>query len=188
LSIPDGAAEAAKSRLSEVPRPRIGFLPGAARGPAKRWPSGHFAELGLRLAGDRACSVVLFGTAAEAEACDDIAAAVGTRATNLAGRSTLQEWAALLAECDVVVTNDSGGMHIAAAVGTPVVAVYGMTDPAVTGPLGSRCTVLQEGGERSRDIARDSQEAIERLASIKPERVYDAVVEYLGATSGEQDT
>ncbi len=89
-------------------------------------------------------------------------------------------WAAALQLADAVVANDSGGMHLAAAVGTPVVAVFGLTDPAQTGPLGSRIRIVQDEGARRRDIARDSAEAQKRLAAISPERVYQALLDVAG--------
>jgi ADP-heptose:LPS heptosyltransferase len=76
--------------------------------------------------------------------CDDLAAELGPAAC-LAGRTTLPVWAAALQAADVVVANDSGGMHLAAAVGVPVVAVFGMTDPEQTGPLGRRIRIVQDG-------------------------------------------
>jgi heptosyltransferase-1 len=94
---------------------------------------------------------------------------------SLAGRTTLPVWAAALRLADVVLANDSGGMHLAAAVGTPVVAVFGMTDPEQTGPLDRAPAIVQDAGARRRDIARDSEEAQKRLAAISPERVYEAL-------------
>jgi heptosyltransferase-1 len=64
-------------------------------------------------------------------------------------------------------------MHLAAALGRPVIALYGMTDPERTGPIGKHCVILQNSNHRARDIARDSAEAIKSLASIRPEAVYE---------------
>ena len=77
------------------------------------------------------------------------------------------------------MANDSGGMHLAAAVGTPVVALYGITDPSKTGPLGRVCRVLQNSDLRARDIPRDSPEARTALAAIHPDQAYAAAIECL---------
>lgn len=180
LELPEEAVAGACARLSGLPSPRIGLVPGAGRGPSKRWPEEHFGELGRRLAGEAACGVVVLGAPDERDLCGRVAGAAGGTALSLAGQTGLTELAAVLRACDAVVVNDSGAMHLAAAVGTPLVALYGMTDPGKTGPLGRRCVILQEGGPRSRDIARRSREAQERLASITPGRVYDAVLGCLG--------
>lgn len=181
LRISEGAREAALARLESLPHPRVALIPGAARGPAKRWPAEHFSELGRRLARERACGIALFGGPDDSELCDGIREQIGDNAVNLAGRTSLKEWAALLACCDLVICNDSGGMHLAAAVGTPLVAIYGLTDPAKTGPLGSRCEIIRdENAAAARDIPRDSQEARAALAAIPPARVLESALRLLG--------
>ncbi len=152
----------------------IGILPGASRGPSKRWPAGHFHALSEQLSREDNTRIVLMGGSAERSLCESVAQGLSPHAVNLAGHTTLSLWAALLERCRVVVCNDSGGMHLAAAVGTPVVALFGQTDPSITGPLG-RAEVLQRSTVKSRDIARDSEEARKSLASIPPEQVYEAV-------------
>jgi len=118
------------------------FAPGAEYGPAKRWPASHFAELAGRLD----APVVLLGSAHEAPLCDDIVRlAQSARAgscTSLAGRSGLDESLALVAGARAVVSNDSGLMHIAAALGTPQVAVFGSSNPRHTPPLSDMARVL----------------------------------------------
>ena len=115
----------------------IGVNP-SARWATKLWGNDKFAELIRRLPSER---VVLTGSAAEREQIDKIAQ--GRR--NLTGQTDLFQLAELYRRCQVVVTNDSGPMHLAAAVGTPVVAIFGPTDPALTGPYGDRHVVLRAG-------------------------------------------
>jgi lipopolysaccharide heptosyltransferase II len=115
----------------------IGVNP-SARWATKLWGNDKFAELIRRLPSER---VVLTGSAAEREQIDKIAQ--GRR--NLVGQTDLFQLAELYRRCQVVVTNDSGPMHLAAAVGTPVVAIFGPTDPALTGPYGDRHVVLRAG-------------------------------------------
>jgi lipopolysaccharide heptosyltransferase I len=110
----------------------------SARWSTKLWGDDKFAEVIRRLPPER---IVLTGSAAEREPIDRIAQ--GRR--NLAGQTDLFQLAELYRRCAVVITNDSGPMHIAAAVGTPVVAIFGPTDPALTGPYGKRHVVLRAG-------------------------------------------
>lgn len=185
LKISDGARERAMSRLENLPRPLVGLIPGAARGPSKRWPAEHFAEVGRRLASERGCGIALFGGGEDAELCGQICGKLGADALNLAGKTSLKEWVALLSCCDLVVCNDSGGMHLAAAVGTPLVAIYGLTDPAKTGPLGGRCMIVRdETVAASRDIARDSGAARKSLVAISPLRVFEIALALLPARTG----
>jgi heptosyltransferase-2 len=177
LILPAQALAEAESLIGAPPRRWLAVLPGAARGPAKRWPAGHFARVAERWIAETGGSVLLLGGREDAAVCDELAAGLGPRAHSLAGRTTLPVWAAALKLADVVLANDSGGMHLAAAVGTPVVAVFGMTDPGQTGPLGSRTRIVQDEGARRRDVARDSEEAQKRLAAISPERVYEALLD-----------
>jgi len=149
----------------------IGMIPGAARGPSKRWPADHFVALARMFIRD-GYLIQLYGGPDDRALCDGIAGSVGSEIQNLAGRTTMTEWALLMSRCALVVANDSGGMHLAAALGRPVLALYGITDPAKTGPLGRHATVLQNSGRRARDVARDSAEAQKSLASINPETVY----------------
>jgi len=119
------------------------FCPGAEYGPAKRWP--HFAELALQMD----LPVALLGSAADREACATIAG------RNLAGETTLDEAIELLARARFVVTNDSGLMHVAAAVGTPQVALFGSSSPRHTPPLSSSARVIWLGIECSPCFARE---------------------------------
>ncbi len=161
-------------------KPTIGLIPGAARGASKQWPEAHFIAAARQIRQNRACRFAIFGTAAEMPVCNRIAAALQPDAESLAGRTSLARLAAALAACDTVVCNDSGGMHLAAAAGTPVVAIYGLTDPAKTGPLGSGHQCIQaEPQKASRDIARHDPVAAEALRRIPPEQVAGAVLQTL---------
>jgi len=182
LTIPDEMSRRAADRLESLSHPIVGIMPGAARGPSKQWPAEHFIAAGRQLMDDLGAGIALFGAAGEVDLCARIRDALGPGAITLAGSTPLPEWAALLHACDIVLANDSGGMHLAAAVERPVVAIYGMTDPAKTGPLGMRCRILQSPGPCARSIPRDSAEARERLASIRPEQVCSAIKDLLASS------
>ncbi|MGH9394544.1 MAG: lipopolysaccharide heptosyltransferase II [Terriglobales bacterium] len=133
--VPPAAAVAAwRERLG--PPPRVALHVGASFGTAKRWLPERFAELGGSLA-ERGWDVVLVGSPADRELARAVrmSAPRPQRLRNLAGETTLPELVALLAAVDVLVANDSGPMHVAAAVGTPVVALFGSTNERETYPL-----------------------------------------------------
>lgn len=157
----------------------LAVIPGAARGDSKRWP--HFAEATrLAVAAHPGLRVVALGTASEDALCHAVADAAGPDAHVLAGRTTLPQFAALLAAASAVLCNDSGGMHLAAAVGTPVVAIFGLTDWRRTGPLGPRSVVVRQPGvEGHRAIARHSDHAAAVLRAIPPERAAEALAPFL---------
>ncbi len=151
------------------------IIPGAARGDSKRWPDEYFAEVGIYLI-EHGMELLVLGSAGERELCQKVSDSCGNGAVNLAGKSSLPEFAGVLSLCELTVCNDSGGMHLAAAVGSKVIAVFGLTDPVKTGPMGSESEIVAaEGVEVSRDIPRSSKHAAECLRSIKPERVIEKV-------------
>ena len=118
------------------------FAPGAEFGPAKRWPTAHYAELAQLL--ER--RVVLLGSGKEAELCEEIAAVANVgrpnHCRNLAGKTTLDQALCLIAAAKNVVSNDSGLMHVAAALGVAQVAIFGSSSPLHTPPLNERAQVL----------------------------------------------
>ena len=118
------------------------FAPGAEFGLAKRWPARHFAELAAKLD----LPVVLLGSGKEAALCDEIAlpanAAQAGKCLNLAGKTSLPQALALIAGCRSTVSNDSGLMHVAAALGVPQVAIFGSSSPLHTPPLSDQASVL----------------------------------------------
>ncbi|MGD9950542.1 MAG: lipopolysaccharide heptosyltransferase II [Desulfobulbus sp.] len=128
-------------------QPLIGFNPGAAFGPAKRWPPEKYAELAQLICRDNRARIVLFGSEADRSTCTDIIAQSGSaapRMLNLAGATSLVEAMALIGECDVFVTNDSGLMHVAAALHTPLVAIFGSTDHIATGPYSDHAVIIRK--------------------------------------------
>jgi heptosyltransferase-2 len=148
LLVPSARAEAAADQLCTAVGIRtearlVGLCPGAAYGPAKRWWPKRFAALADRLIAEAGVHVVLFGSPDEVSLVEQVRSHMAQRAISLAGRDTLGSFMALAARCRVLVTNDSGSMHIAGAVGTPVVAIFGPTDPCRTAPMAEQAQVLR---------------------------------------------
>lgn len=143
------ARAAGRRRLAEagIGGDVLGISPGAAFGGAKRWPPERFAAAARQVAAGRHMSVAVFGSAAERPLCAAVAGAIetaGPAVRNFAGETSLGEFIELAAACAVFLTNDSGPMHIAAALGVPTVAVFGSTDPWATGPKGRRTRIVRE--------------------------------------------
>jgi heptosyltransferase-2 len=123
---------------------RIAVGAGASYGSAKCWPPDRFAELANRLQAKVQADVILFGTPAEAAVSTAIAAGMSHPPIDLTGKTPISDLPALLSQCHLFIGNDSGAMHVAAAVGLPVVAVFGPTDPHGTAPVTPRCSIVQE--------------------------------------------
>jgi heptosyltransferase-2 len=133
----------------------IGVSPGAAYGTAKRWLPERFAEAANNLASELGGSVAIFGSKSERDLCATVAAAIKAPVKNFAGETTLAEFIDLAAACQVYLTNDSGAMHVASALGVPTVAIFGPTDDSTTGPTGPLARILREPVECSPCLKRE---------------------------------
>lgn len=144
LPVPSEARQAARALLLAAgwdgESPFVALAPGAAYGGAKRWPPDRFASLAADLARDGIRSVMI-GSGADRATADEILAC-NARVIDLVGRTDLTELAGVLAAARTLVTNDSGAMHLAAAVGTSVTAVFGPTDERATRPLGDGHSII----------------------------------------------
>ncbi|MDZ8117470.1 lipopolysaccharide heptosyltransferase II [Pontiella agarivorans] len=178
LNVPDEAFQTLERKFPNLER-YVVLMPGAARGASKMWPLGHFEQLSRMLLDQTDLRLVFAGGSGDAPACEELAEKLGGRTESVAGRTSLKEWAALLKNAKLAVANDSGGMHLAGAVGTPVVGIYGLTDPEKTGPLARKFRVIQNSTIKSRDIARNSDEAVKTLESITPEQVMRSAAELM---------
>ncbi len=135
LGLIDEQRQWASEQLRDLPRPILAVHPGA-KWQTKRWPAEHFEELCHRAVQTHGAGVVLLGGPETAPECDRIEASLGERVVNLAGRTTLRELASLSAAADAFLSCDSGPMHLAAAVGTPVVSVFTCTSTLRAAPHG----------------------------------------------------
>ena len=127
--------------LTGARRP-VALCPGAEYGPAKRWPPSYFAELARELE-KSGHAVWLVGSAKDAEIGEDVVRLSAGACVNLCGRTTLDQAIDLLASAQLAVTNDSGLMHVAAAAGTPLIAIYGSSTPEHTPPISPRASILK---------------------------------------------
>jgi len=123
------------SHRSVQPALLLGMNPSAAYGPAKRWPISNFAAVARELSKRHKDALwLVFGAVSDYDLCQEIISKAGVDALNLAAKTSLRELMAFLSMCRVVLTNDSGPMHLASALGTPVVVPFGSTSPELTGP------------------------------------------------------
>ncbi len=162
--------------------PIVGVSPGAAYGGAKRWLPARFAEAAVEIARDRRASVAVFGSREELAVCQAVREAVeaaGERCVNFAAATTLAEFIELAAACEVFLTNDSGPMHIASALGVPTVAVFGATDDEATGPTGEASRVVREPVECSPCLLRECPIDHRCMTRVEAERVVTTALSLL---------
>lgn len=169
LHVSDEARRWAEEKLAGLPRPRVVVNPGSAV-PAKRWPPEAFAEVARRaISSQLAGSIVITGGEQDRPAAEVVARDAGEACVNLAGQTDLQQLAGVLSLCDTMLTGDTGPMHIMAALGKPVVAIFGPSDPALTGPWGDQHVVLRARDGKVASIApAEALEAVKRL--VQPQQ------------------
>jgi len=158
----------------------VGINPGATYGSAKCWLPERFREVTNRLLKDKEIYVVYFGDQATAGLVKEICSGLESRVINLAGMTSLRELSSLISHCDVLVTNDSGPMHIADAIGTPIVALFGSTSEIVTGPF-KAATLIHKHVECSPCYQRTCPIDFRCMKRIQADEVYEAIIKILGA-------
>ncbi len=168
-------AALAKYALS-IDKPVLALCPGAEFGRAKKWPERHYADVARRYI-EQGGQVWLFGSQNDQTACDEIKTLVGREELfSLAGSTSLQEAVALLSQANKAVANDSGLMHVAAALGVPIVALFGSTSPDYTPPLSEHAKVIKADIECSPCFKRDCPYGHYKcLEDMAPERVWHSV-------------
>jgi heptosyltransferase-2 len=154
--------------------------PGAAYGSAKRWPEDRFAGAAQILVNELGVYVALIGSETERFIAEQIRERLGTSAAVLAGKTSLETLIGVLAESCLMITNDSGPMHIAAALGVPTVAVFGSTDERVTGPFGPRTRVVKHQVECSPCLLRECPIDHRCMNGVTVAEVCRAALELIG--------
>jgi len=154
---------------------KIGLCPGAEYGPAKRWFPERFAEVAKEINAQSSAQWILFGTEKDAAIGDQIAAAISDHCVNRIGHTTLDQLINELRECRLLLTNDTGTMHLAALLGVPVVAIFGSTEPALTGPLGNAHIILRHHVECSPCFLRECPIDFRCMKAVTTGEVVDAV-------------
>jgi heptosyltransferase-2 len=174
-SAPDVSAALGALGLRRPDGPLLALCPGAEYGPAKRWPAEYFGALAHAWIA-RGGTAWLFGSSADAPVCALVNESAGRACGDLSGRTTLTQAIDLLSLADAVVTNDSGLMHVAAALDRRVIALYGSSDPGMTPPMSKQATVLRTGIECSPCFKRECPLGHFRcMRELEPARVLDAL-------------
>jgi heptosyltransferase-2 len=151
----------------------LGLSPGAVFGEAKRWPPERFARIGDWAVERWGAKVVVMGAQKEKDICKSLDRSMINRPLNLCGRTTLGEAMGLISQCKFFLTNDSGLMHIAAALGVPTVAVFGSTDPVATGPRGQKTRIVRHETECAPCLKPTCPTDHHCMLSIGPEEVWE---------------
>jgi heptosyltransferase-2 len=167
------------------PRFLVGLNPGASFGPAKRWLPERFADLADRLISALHADVLIFGSREERPLAETIASEMEHTPLILAGETTLRQFMALLARCRLVVTNDSGPMHLTAALGVPLVAIFGSTDERATGPVSPLARRLSQHVSCSPCGLRECPIDFRCMTQVSVAEVYRAALELVKKASSK---
>ncbi len=152
----------------------VGINPGATYGSAKRWYPERFAAVADELAGRWGARIVLTGGPDETGIAADIVRSMGSHCLNLAGRTRVREMMAVIKRCNFFITNDSGPMHIAAAFGVPLVAVFGSTDSSTTYPLAEHAVIVRGKVDCAPCMKRECPTDHSCMTAVTPAMVVDA--------------
>ncbi len=163
-------------------RPLIALNPGASFGPAKRWFPERYVVLADRLVQEVDAEILLLGSASEASIAHQIADQMSQKTTNLVGQTDLPTLIGIISRCRLMVGNDSGPMHLAAALGIPQVAIFGSTDDKATGPFNPRAMVLHKHVECSPCLLRECPIDLRCFDRIQVDEVMEASVGLLNQT------
>ncbi len=170
---------------SAIRNPKIGLCPGAEYGPTKRWFPEKYGEVVRAVSAQRECEWVLFGVEKDAPLGDEILRDFNGKHRNLIGKTSLAQLIAELRGCDLLLTNDTGTMHLAAFLGVPTVALFGSTEPALTGPRGAHHRVIRHHVACSPCYLRECPLDLRCMKAISVAEVVAAIRETLDGISDE---
>ncbi len=181
----DGGASCARLELllgdngARPGRPLVAICPGSTNSRAKRWPAERFAAVADMLVERTGAEVVLVGAAEELEISEEVARHMRARAVVLTGRTDLAQTAAVLKASDLLVTNDTGPAHVAAAVGCPVVVIFGPTNPVTTRPFSDTAEVVRRPPDCAPCMLRDCPIDHRCMTAVTPEDVFERAARVL---------
>ena len=168
-----------QNRGLRLDRPVIALCPGSTNSRAKRWPSDRFAALGDMLSREANSEILLIGSPEDSGVANETASMMRSRPIVMAGETTLAESAAVLSICDLLVTNDTGPAHLAAAVGCPVVVIFGPTDPVTTRPFSEAAVVVRQKPECAPCMLRDCPIDHRCMTAITADEVFGHATQLL---------
>jgi heptosyltransferase-2 len=186
LRVSDKERHEAEAFLSEYQvnsgQPLVGISPGATYGPAKRWFPERFAALCDRLQESSGACIVILGGPDDAAIGDQVSHFMEIPPVNLCGKTTLRQAVSVIDRCHLLVTNDSGLMHVAAALDIPLVAIFGSTNPVTTGPSGSRSHIVKVPMDCSPCLKTSCPEDHRCMEEISVDQVYEVAETLLKQT------
>lgn len=178
LNLGDDYREAGKDLLQRYGigggRILVGMAPGATYGPAKRWYPDRFAGVSDRLHEEFNGETLLFGSKADHAVAEEVKKHAVYPVVNVAGQTSLKEAIALIAQCRLFISNDSGLMHVAGALGVPLVAVFGSTNPVTTSPVGEKSIIVTKGVSCSPCLKEKCDTDFRCMDLITADEVYEA--------------
>lgn len=161
----------------------VGLAPGAIYGPAKRWPAEHFAIIGDWIIEKWRSKVVIMGSSKELDICAHVERLMKNKPVNLCGKTNLGISMGIIRTCNMFISNDSGLMHVSAALGVPTIAIFGSTDPLATGPRGKYFRIIKRNIHCSPCLKKECPYNLECLYSILPEEVWENMEDMRNETS-----
>ncbi len=183
LPLPQEEKTSAKEMLLslniDLKRPLVVLNPGASYGPAKRWPASRFAEVARLFQQRKNAEILIIGSSDESELAESIVSSMTKKPLSLAGKTNLRLLAGLISHAAVFVTNDSGPMHLANALKTPVTAIFGPTDPRLTGPFQEPAMVIKKDVLCWPCSYRECPFDHGCMMKIEPEEVFNASQKFL---------
>jgi heptosyltransferase-1 len=186
LPIPEVARRWASEAVAGLPRPRI-ILNVGAQWPTKRWPPAHFAAIGRLAVDHHGAGLIAVGAPGDRPLVDVLANHLApVPILDLCGQTRLPQLAALSLESDLVISNDTGPLHLAAAAGARVLGIYTCTSPELTGPYGARAATVRTGVWCAASC-RKTCRRLDCMAELQPARVWPAVVRQLSAAIRMED-
>jgi len=165
----------------------VGMAPGASYGPAKMWFPDRYAAVADKLAADFGARIALFGSESDRARTDLVQQYTVHECLNIAGHTSLREAIALIARCDLFISNDSGLMHLAGALGIPLVAIFGSTNPATTSPVGTKSVVVHKKVSCSPCLKQVCPTDFRCMDIIETDDVYQVAKQLLAAGRNNKD-